>query len=62
MAKTLKERKDVDQLLTWDLSAIYKTEEEYNSAVSRAQELTCEIESSYEGKLNSPRNRGTKTV
>lgn len=53
MVKTLKERKDVDQLLTWDLSAIYKTEEEYNSAVSKAQKLTCEIESSYKGKLNS---------
>ncbi len=54
MAKTLKERKDVDQQLTWDLSAIYKTEEEYNSAVSKAQKLTGEIETSYKGKLNSP--------
>lgn len=54
MVKALKERKDVDQLLTWDLSAIYKTEEEYNSAVARAHQLACEIERSYRGKLNSP--------
>ncbi|MDF2673393.1 MAG: oligoendopeptidase [Clostridiales bacterium] len=53
MPKTLKERKDVDQLLTWDLSAIYNTEEEYNSAVSRVQELTSQIESCYKEKLNS---------
>lgn len=53
MPKTLMERKDVDQLLTWDLSAIYNTEEEYNSAVCRVQELTSNIESSYKGKLNS---------
>lgn len=53
MPKTLMERKDVDQLLTWDLSAIYNTEEDYNSAVCRVQELTSNIESSYKGKLNS---------
>lgn len=53
MPKTLRKRKDVDQLLTWDLSAIYNTEEEYNSAVCRVQELTSNIESSYKGKLNS---------
>lgn len=54
MPKTLKERKDVEQSLTWDLSAIYNTEEEYNFAVSRVQELTSKIEGSYKGKLNSP--------
>lgn len=54
MPKILKGRKDVDQALTWDLSAIFKTEEEYNSTVKKAQELTTEIESSYKGKLNSP--------
>lgn len=53
MPKTLRKRKDVDQLLTWDLSAIYNTEEDYNSAVCRVQELTSNIESSYKGKLNS---------
>lgn len=55
MPKTLKERKDVDKSLTWDLSAIFKTEEEYNTAVERAGELTEEIEKSYRRKLNNPK-------
>ncbi|WIV13806.1 oligoendopeptidase F [Proteiniborus sp. MB09-C3] len=53
MSKELKARKDVDQLLTWDLSAIFKTEGEFNSAVNEAQELTEEIEGKYKGRLNS---------
>lgn len=53
MSKELRERKDVDQLLTWDLSAIFKTEEEFNLAVKKSQELTEEIEKKYKGKLNS---------
>ncbi len=53
MGKELKERKDVDQSLTWDLSAIYKTEEEYNSAIKEAEKYTEEIESKYKGSLNS---------
>lgn len=53
MAKELKERKDVEQSLTWDLSAIFSTEELYNEAVEEAKELTEEIEKSFKGKLNS---------
>lgn len=53
MAKTLKERKDVDQSLTWDLSAIYKTEEQYNLAVKEAEGMALEIERVYKGRLNS---------
>jgi oligoendopeptidase F len=53
MKKTLKERKDVNQSLTWDLSAIYQTEEQYNSAIQEAQRLTEKIEKTYKGKLNS---------
>lgn len=53
MKKALKERKDVDQSLTWDLSAIYKTEEQYNSAILDAKRLTEELEKNYKGKLNS---------
>lgn len=53
MKKTLKERKDVNQSLTWDLSAIFETEEKYNSAIREAQRLTEEIEKNYKGKLNS---------
>lgn len=53
MSKELKERKDVNQLLTWDLTAIFKTEEEFNLAVSDLQLLTKTIEKKYKGRLNS---------
>lgn len=53
MGKKFIERKDVDQSLTWDLSAIFSTEELYNEAVEEAKELTEEIEKSFKGKLNS---------
>jgi oligoendopeptidase F len=53
MKKALKERKDVDQSLTWDLSAIYKTEEQFNMAIKEAQKLTEELEKDYKKKLNS---------
>ncbi len=53
MTKELKERNDVDKSLTWDLSAIYKTEEEFNEAVKEIEELTEEVEKSFKGKLNS---------
>lgn len=56
MAKVLKDRKDVDQSLTWDLSAIFSTEEEYNSAVKKLQELTSQLEKDYKGKLNTVGN------
>lgn len=53
MAKVLKERKDVDVALTWDLSAIYKTEEQYNLAVKDMVRLSYDIERDYKGRLNS---------
>jgi oligoendopeptidase F len=52
MGKTLLERKDVDKSLTWDLSAIFNTEEQYNQAVKEAEELSLQIERDYKGKLN----------
>jgi oligoendopeptidase F len=51
MAKTLKTRAEVDQAFTWDITAIYKTEEDYQAAVKQAQKLTDQIESRYKGKL-----------
>lgn len=53
MKKALKERKDVDQSLTWDLSAIFQTEEQYHLAIKDAEKLTEEIERVYKGKLNA---------
>lgn len=52
MGKTLKLRKDVDQSLTWDLSAIFRTENEFNKAVEKGRKLTEEIQEKYQGKLN----------
>lgn len=54
MEKSLKERKDVEQSLTWDLSAIYKNEEQYNLAVKEMQECAFEVEKRYKGRINSP--------
>ncbi|MDS0528068.1 oligoendopeptidase F [Clostridium sp. SHJSY1] len=53
MGKILKERKDIDKSLTWDLSDIYKREEEFNSAISELRNITLEIERNYKGKLNN---------
>lgn len=53
MKKILKERKDVDQNITWDLTAIYATEEKFESAVSEMKELALKIERDYKGKLNT---------
>ncbi len=53
MGKILKARKDVEQSLTWDLSAIYATEQQYNLAVKELQGLTFELEKNYKGRLNT---------
>lgn len=53
MGKDLKERKDIDQALTWDLYAIYATDEEFKSAVKEMKELASKIEKEYKGKLNT---------
>lgn len=53
MAKELLERKDVDENLTWDLSAIFKTEEEFEKAVKEIEKLTEEIEKEFKGKLDT---------
>lgn len=53
MAKALLERKDVDPGLTWDLSAIYETEEAFHSDVKTMRELSQKIEEEYKGKLST---------
>jgi oligoendopeptidase F len=52
MAKVLLERKEVDENLTWDLTSIYKTEDDYEQAVKEAEEISIELEKEYKGKLN----------
>jgi oligoendopeptidase F len=51
MEKVLKERKDVDENLTWDLSAIYATDEKFQRDVKEMKELSLKIEKEYKGKL-----------
>ena len=53
MPKVLLERKDVDVNFTWDLSTIFKTEEEFEAVVSKAQKLTEELQKEFKGKLNN---------
>lgn len=53
MEKVLKDRKDVDKALTWDLSAIYATDEEFQRDVKEMKELSLKIEKDYKGKLNT---------
>jgi len=53
MKTALRERKDVDKSLTWDLSSLFQTEELYNLAIKGLEELTLEIEKKYKGKLNN---------
>lgn len=56
MSKALQTRKDVDVNLTWDLTGIFKTEEDYEAAVKKSQDLTDEIEGEFKGKLDSAAN------
>lgn len=41
MGKILKDRKDVDEALTWDLSAIYATDEEFQRDVKEMKSFLC---------------------
>ena len=47
-------RKDVPEELTWDLSAIYATEEEMLRDADTMETLSKELEQRYKGKLNTP--------
>lgn len=47
-------RKDVPAELTWDLSAIYATEEDMFADAEKMETLSKEIETLYKGKLNTP--------
>ncbi|MCF0112044.1 MAG: oligoendopeptidase F [Erysipelotrichaceae bacterium] len=53
MSEKVLYRKDVDPALTWDLSAIYKTEEEMFADQKKMQDLTDEIVKEFKGNLNN---------
>ncbi len=55
MAKEILHRNDVDVNLTWDLSAIFKKEEDFDQAVKRSIGLVEEIEKEFKGNLNNAR-------
>ncbi len=50
----LKSRKDVPIELTWDLTSIYKTEEELNRDMEKVEALSSAIVKNYKGKLDTP--------
>ncbi len=56
MADELKSRKDVPENLKWNLSLIYKNQEEFDRDFEKVKELTDRIEKEYKGRLNSPEN------
>ena len=49
----LMKRKDVPVELTWDLGAIYDSEEKWKADVERIRRMTNEIEKEYKGKLTT---------
>lgn len=51
----LPERKDVDKKYTWDLSDIFKTEEEFEEKIEELIKLSYEMEREFKGKLNNPK-------
>lgn len=56
MAEELKSRGEVDVKLTWDLSLIYKTEEEMWKDLDELKKLSSEIKEKYKGNLNTVDN------
>jgi len=51
---SLKSRKDIPEELTWDLSSIYKTEEEMNQDIEKVKTLSSSIIQNYKGRLDTP--------
>lgn len=54
MAEELKDRKDIPEELTWDLSQIYASEEDMFRNVEEVKRLAKHIEETYKGKLDTP--------
>lgn len=53
MSNELKKRSEVDKSLTWDLSHIFKTDDDYEQTLNEAVEGSKVIENKYKGKLNN---------
>lgn len=52
MAETIKERKDMDPQFMWDLSSLYKNDQEWQKAGKPIEDMIAQL-SSYQGKLNN---------
>lgn len=50
------ERKDVDEKYTWDLSSIFKTEEEFEESLEKFISLSNGIEKDFKGKLKDAKS------
>ena len=46
-------RSEIEEQFTWDLTTIFKTEEEFETTLNEAVELSKVVEMDYKGKLNS---------
>lgn len=55
MADIIKDRKDIDEQYKWDLSSLFKSDEEFEEALKEIDSYV-EIASSYKGKLNNAKN------
>ena len=56
MENRLVNREDVEEKYTWDLSTIFKTDEEFENAAEEAVKLSKEIEDEFKGNLNKSDN------
>ncbi len=52
MSETMKERKDMDPQYMWDLSTLFKNDEEWNNALPELDEMIKKLPE-YQGKLNN---------
>lgn len=56
MKKVILERKDVDVNLTWDLTSLFNTMEEFETAIQDMTRLALKMEQEYKGNLNTANN------
>ncbi len=59
MSQELLERKDVDQRYTWDLTALFKGEEDFEESLKELISLSHEIEEKFKGKLRNSKEINT---
>ncbi|MGM0420807.1 MAG: oligoendopeptidase F, partial [Bacillota bacterium] len=50
----IKKREDVEEALTWDLSKIFSTEEEFKEKVGEVEKKAGYIREKYQGNLDDP--------